>query len=430
MKAEKTNKKPRGFNILHPNQLKKLDCKKAFSDGDRLYFEKSSQNQGRWFLKYTSPITKKVREFPLGLWPSVSLELARKRAQEAREKVALGIDINQERDNEKEAARQAEENKLTFKQFFDEWFAQTKKPSLTSDTNIRQWLQTINDYCKPILNKPIAEIDEKDIVEVLKPLWQTKNETARKLRNRLEQIFGAAIGQKRLSFNPAAYKNNLDAYLGNVPKNVKPHEALDYRLMAQYMGELRKVERMSAYALEFIILNASRMKEARLAIWSEIDFEAKAFTVPANRMKVRKNGEHRIPLSDRSIEILKKLKPLAQDKSGNLDPNAFVFIGGNGTRAISDTAISDLAKLIASKIDGVDKITVHGFRSSFRDWGFELGGVDGELMEVSLAHSAKGVIETYRRGNAFERRKILMQAWANYSFGKYSLNVVQMDKAA
>ena len=418
--------KTMGLHNLHPSQLKSLAIKKNHADGGGLFLYKSNPQKGSWKFIYTFDSVR--REMSLGLYPEYSLSEARDKAEDCRRLRARGICPLTQQNQAKEAEKAKSQGKITFIQFFRQWFELTKKPTLTSATNIQQWNYTINHYCAAIHDRPIDEIDEIEIAALLKGIWQTKHETADKLRNRLEQIFNAAVGQKLRArgLNPAEYKNCLDAYLPDVSNVlvVNHHASLDWRKMPQFMQILRTQDFASAIALEFIILNVNRLSEALNAKWREFDLVDNIWTIPAQRMKVRKNGEHKIPLSNRSIEILEIMKQFATDDNGELDLNALVFKGAHGgNKPMSITSIEKRVNNVMGKI-GKDHATPHGFRSSFRDWGFELGGVDAELMEVCLAHSAGGEIKNYRRGDALQRRRIVMQSWCDYCSNIEKNNVV------
>ena len=306
-----------GLNNLHQTKLRGLSIGKNHADGGGLYLTKTSQESGSWFFIYIDA-NKNRKQMSLGKYPDLSLSDARDKAANCRKMRASGQDPLQERKDQNEAEKNKDKGKLTFGAFFDDWFCRVKSPSLSSAISRQQWKSTIRNNCKNILEKPIAEIDEQDVLACVEPIWQSNYPTASKLLGRIRLIINAAIGQKvrPRGLNPAEWAGCQEFNLPKGDHVIKNHDALDWRLMPQFMQHLRNKDLVTARALEFAILNANRLGEALGARWGEIDFDLKVWDIPAARMKKRK--EHRIPLSSRAIEILEQMKPLSDCAANSL----------------------------------------------------------------------------------------------------------------
>jgi integrase len=248
----------------------------------------------------------------------------------------------------------------------------------------------------------VADVDTALIIKVLRPIWSTKNETASRVRGRMESILAwATVNGFRNGDNPATWRNHLDKLLAKPSKvqKVTHHPALPYTEMGAFMASLRQQKGMAALALEFTILTAARTGETIGAVWSEIDLDGKVWTVPAARMKAEK--DHRVPLCSRAIEILTELK-----KTGS----AFVFPGPNPKKPLSNMAMLTLLR----RMERTD-LTVHGFRSTFRDWAAERTAYPHEMAEMALAHTVDSKVEAaYRRGDLFKKRIAMMQDWQKH----------------
>jgi integrase len=311
----------------------------------------------------------------------------------------------------KKAAREAEATRKTFGQCADE-LTKSKRSEWRNATHARQWRQTLNDYCGPIWNIPVDAIDTPAVLSILKPVWATKPETASRLRGRIESTLDYAKAHKRTGENPATWKGNLALILPRRQKLSRVHlAALPYQNVTAFVATLRETESIRALALEFLILTAARLGEVLGAQWAEIDSAAKTWTVPANRMKA--GLEHRVPLSARAMGIVGKM---AEVRTGD-----FVFPGQRRGRPLSQGALRKLCPAGA---------TMHGFRSSFRDWCGEETSFPRELAEQCLAHKTGNAIEqAYSRGDALEKRRALMDAWAAYVELRAGGNVVPMRAA-
>jgi integrase len=265
-----------------------------------------------------------------------------------------------------------------------------------------QFLSTLRMYAYPTLGKiPVGAVDKALVLKAIETIWYTKTETASRVRGRIEAVLDFAKTRGyRTGENPATWDGNLVHALparGTIAK-VEHHAALPYSELPDFMAQLALREGIAARALEFTLLTAARTGEVIGALWSEIDLDTKVWTIPADRMKVRK--EHRVPLTGRAVEILKAL-PRETD---------FVFPGGRKGAPISNMAMAQLLK----RIERLD-ITVHGFRSTFRDWAAERTSYPNHIVEMALAHVIGDKVEAaYRRGDLFDKRRKLMEAWAAY----------------
>jgi integrase len=384
---------------LTTKRVAKLTEAGRYGDGHGLYLQVTPAGVRSWLLRYE----RAGRERWMGLGPlhTFSLEEARARARQARQQLADGVDPLDARKAER-AERALESAKaMTFadaaRQYFDQHEGKWKNRKHRA-----QFLATLRDYALPVLGRlPVAAIDTGLVLKCIEPIWQSKTETASRVRGRIEAILDwATVRGYRAGDNPARWKGHLGEVLparGQI-KKIQHHPALPFAEVPDFMAQLAAREGMGARALEFLILTAARSGEASGAKWSEIDLEAKAWTVPASRMKGGR--EHRVPLSDRAIALLRAL-PRESD---------FVFAGERRGTAISSTAMANLL----GRMGRLD-ITVHGFRSAFRGWAAETTGYPNHVIEMALAHAIGDKVEaSYRRGDLFDKRRKLMEAWAKY----------------
>jgi len=366
-----------------------------------------------WIYRYT--LAGKRHNISLGAFPSVPIKDARIKAQKALVRLTEGADPRRTR---RAAAKVSGPiSTPTFKEFATAWI-DNNQSAWTNDKHADQWRYTLRDFAFPVFGeKTLNEIDETDVLRVLQPIWHSKTETASRLRGRLERIFSAARVQKlRDGINPATWRGHLDAVLPS-PKLVKRqrgekhHKALPYRLIPQFMADLREQEGIAALALEFLILNANRTSEVLLAKWGEI--EGDLWIIPGSRMKAKK--EHRVPLCRRSLEILSVAKSFSL-------ANSYIF--SSRDRPLSNMSMSAVLKRM--NIDA----TVHGFRSVFRDWVAEETDHSPEVAEMALAHTIPSKTEAaYRRGDLLDRRRRLMNDWQTYSESEPSKCVIQIKAA-
>lgn len=340
------------------------------------------------------------RDMGLGSFPEVSLAEARLAAAAAREKVRLGINpIEQRRGDAARDAILAAKSK-TFKACAQIVIAQ-KKAALKNPKAAAQWESTLATYVYPTLaSRIVGTITKQDIKAVLEPIWRTKHETASRLRGRIEAVFDYAKAEGCFEGdNPAAWKGALKPLLGEFKAGMQHFPSLPYADIAAFMVELRGREGVAARALEFAILTNARSGEVRGAVWHEIDLQAKHWTIPASRMKAGK--EHRVPLSDDALSLLNTLPRFA-----GCD---LLFPGARGN------PMSDMSLTAVLRRMGRDAITVHGFRSSFRDWAGEMTAHPREVIEHALAHQLKDKAEAaYQRGTLLQKRAVLMSDWAKF----------------
>jgi integrase len=390
---------------LTVKQVAKLVMPGRYGDGRGLYLQVTPTGVRSWVLRYE----RNGRERMMGLGPvgDFTLDEARERARKARQLLKDGIDPLDARKAERsrqatEAALAAAKNK-TFREAAEQYF-KFHSPKWTNAKHAAQFLSTLAMHAYPVLGKlPVAAIDKTLVLKVIQPIWQDKNPTASRVRNRIENVLDYAKVQGwREGDNPAAWEGNLEHALPAPGGQVKHHAALPFTQAHDFVVQLHKREGVSARALEFLILTATRTSEITGARWSEIDLKAKLWTIPAVRMKAKK--EHRVPLSARAIEILKSL-PRESD---------FVFPGGRKGTAMGGTAIVELLKRM-----GRADVTVHGFRSTFRDWAAETTTYDNFVVEMALAHKIGNAVEAaYRRGDLFNKRTHLMADWAKYCLSR------------
>jgi integrase len=390
----------RTLNRLKSKQVESLGAGRH-ADGGGLYLDRDDQGRSRWVFMWTR--NGKRRE--MGLGPAnkdgVSLARAREAAAAARDVLSKGGDPIEAR----EAAKREPVPVPTFGDVADA-FVKSLSPQWRNEKHRAQWAMTLKVYAKSLRPVPVDRIDTEAVLNVLQPVWQAKPETASRLRGRIERVLDAAKAKgHRSGENPARWRGHLDHLLPRRQKLTRGHhEALAYEDLPAFIGRLHAREGVAALALEFLILTAGRSGEIRGARWSEIDLEAKVWTVPASRMKAAR--EHRVPLSKRAVELLEAVKPLATGEDAS---SCFVFPGPATTKPLSENAFGMLLKRM--KVD----VTAHGFRSSFRDWTGEVSSFPREVAEAALAHTVGDATErAYRRGDALEKRRKMMEAWARY----------------
>ena len=378
----------------------------VYLDGQGLRLIVGATGGRKWVFRFM----RRGRSQEMGLGgASVSLAMARERAADARRMLAAG-------QNPIEGARLAKAGQPTFGQVADD-FLSAKQSEWRNAKHRAQWEMTLQRYCAPLRSRPVDEIDTMAVLEVLQPLWASIPETASRLRGRIETVLDAGrarglIGQHEA--NPARWRGHLDKLLPKRQKLTRGHHAaMPFAELPQFIARLRQRDAVAAMALEFTILTAARSGEALGARWDEIDFEQSLWTVPAARTKT--GCVHRVPLSGRALEILKELDAA---RTGD-----FIFPGQRPGKPLSGMAMEMILRRMQ-----VDRVTVHGFRSSFRDWCGEVSTFPREVAEAALAHVAGDQTErAYRRGDALEKRRRLMEAWAAYCEPKAG-NVVSIAR--
>ena len=372
-----------------------------YSDGGNLYLIVSPSGSRKWVLRFTW--RGRAKEMGLGSATVVSLADARDKAAVARRKLAQGLNPIDD--------RKRSGGIPTFGEMADS-VREALSAGFRNEKHKAQWKSTLETHAAPLRSKPVDTITTDDILAVLKPIWTLKPETASRVRGRIEKVLDAAKAKGfRDGENPARWRGHLDHLLPRPSKLSRGHHAaMPYEEVAGFITELRKRESPAALALEFCILTAARSGEVLGTRWSEIDIERKIWTVPANRMKAGR--EHRVPLSGRAVSILKRL--------AGLNMGEFVFPGQKPKKPLSTMAMKMVLRRM--KIEGA---TVHGFRSSFRDWAGNVTNFPREVTETALAHVIGDKAEqAYRRGDALDKRRKLMDAWAAYCEPRASGNVV------
>lgn len=352
-----------------------------------------------WILRAT--VGGRRPEIGLGGFPDVTLEQAREKAREIRELIRQGEDPVLARRSARDALRAANAKRVTFRKAAER-FLESKRLEFRNEKHAAQWATTLETYAYPVIGDlSVDSIELAHVKRILDPIWTTKTETAKRLRGRVESVLAYATASGfREGDNPARWRGNLDAVMPKPSRiaKVKHHRALPIDELSAFMAELSKQEGMGARALEFSILTAARSGEVRGATWNEIDFEAKTWTVPGDRMKAGK--EHVVPLSDPAVRLLKELPRM---KGSN-----YVFPAVKGGQ-LSDMTISAVCRRM--EVDAVP----HGFRSTFRDWTAERTSYPRDVCEMALAHAIENKVEAaYRRGDLLEKRRRLMREWAKF----------------
>ncbi len=367
------------------------------ADGGNLYLLVSRTGSKRWVFMYMRDGCQ--REAGLGSANAVTLAAAREKARQMRELLDRGCDPIAVRKEKRRVVP-------NFGEFADSLIGDIES-GFRNEKHIYQWRQTLGDaYCSAIRSKRLDEIMTVDVLRVLQPIWQTKQETAARLRGRMEKVFDAARAKGlRAGENPARWKGNLKELLPARRKLQRGHQpAMPWSDVPAFVGRLRGRLAISALALEFLILTAARAGEVYGATWDEIDLNAKLWTVPAGRMKAGR--AHRVPLTERALEILNELMALRQSKAAA----AYIVPGYRRERPLSNMAFKQLLMRM-----GETGFVPHGFRSSFRDWCSDCTDFPREAAEAALAHAIPDVVErAYRRGDLLDRRRSLMQEWAAF----------------
>lgn len=368
-----------------------------------LYLYVNEAGARSWVLRMM--VGEKRRHMGLGGYPDVTLAQAREKARQAREEVNTGVDPIAKRRNLASELRAQQLRETTFKQAAAAYI-DSHGDSWRNPKHRAQWNSTLETYVYPVVgNLHVRDVSQEHVMKILEPIWKTKNETASRVRGRIESVLDwAMVRGYRSGDNPARWKGHLDHLLPAASKvrKVEHRKALPFSEMPAFMKELRSQAGMAARALEFAILTAARSGEVRGATWAEIDLDAKLWTVPASRMKA--NKEHRVPLSETAVLLLKSLP--------KLEGNQMVFFAPRGGQ-LSDMALTQVVRRM--QVDAVP----HGFRSTFRDWAGEATNHPRELAEHALAHTLDNKVEAaYRRGDALERRRKMMNDWTKFCEGE------------
>lgn len=375
-----------------------------YADGLGLYLKVRDGNSKSWIFRYRTG--GKLRDMGLGPFHTVSLAEAREKAEVCRAMRLKGLDPLDERYQQRKVeAIQATET-ITFEKCAEAYIA-THRDGWKNGKHAEQWGATLQTYVYPVFKDiPVAAIDDALVLKVLKPIWKEKTETASRIRGRIENILDwARVMKYRTGENPARWRGHLDHLL---PKRsrvsaIAHHAALPIDETPAFIQSLQHEQTVVARAFEFCILNATRTNETMGMRWSEYDEKAQLWTVPGGRMKAGR--DHRIPLAKRSQLILAEMQDI---RTGD-----FVFPGG-----VPEKPLSSMAFLMLLRRLGRNDITAHGFRSTFRDWAAERTTFPNEVVEMALAHTIGNKVEAaYRRGDLFEKRRELAEAWAAFCAG-------------
>jgi integrase len=400
-------------NQLTATHVQKLKTPGMYPDGAGLYLQVTSVGAKSWILRYS--LRGRAREMGLGSLRKVSLAEARRKAVDCHRLLDDHIDpIDYRRQRRNEAAR-ATANTITFGEAAETYIA-AHRAGLKNLKHAAQWRTTIATYAEPVLGKvPVRDIDTGLVHRVLEPIWTTKAETASRVRARIEAILDwAKVSGYRSGENPARWRGNLDKLLSNRSKTrlVKHHAALSYDELPEFIRALRLQKGTLARMLEFCILTAARSGEVIKASPTEIDRHIKLWTTPAERMKAGK--EHRVPLSKRALELT------------SYGDDQYLFPGYLPGRPFNEGAMLKLLKRM-----GFEELTVHGFRSTFKDWARDRTRFDNYVVEAAVAHTLGDKVEAaYARSDVIEKRRALMEAWSQYCTCGETGNVVDLLKAA
>src|SRR5215471_16676445 len=391
----------RTLNRLSAFKVAKAKEPGMYGDGGGLYLRVADGGSKQWIYRYVT--NGRPRDMGIGPVHVLTLAEAREKAREASKLRLEGIDPIAAKHAQRAAAAVAAASAMTFRQCA-EGFIKDNEASWTNYKHRLEWERSLARYAFPVLgNLPIASIDTPLVLKVLKPLWERVPETASRVRGRIENVLGwATVHHYRTADNPARWKGHLEHALPARSKvaKVKHHAALPYTQTGLFMAKVRKDSRIGARCLEFIALTVARVGEANLAEWNEIDFAERVWTVPAKRMKAGK--EHRVPLSKAALAVVEDMRAIRVSD--------YIFPGKRTGRPVG----ANTALRIAKETADID-ITTHGLRSTFRDWAAERTSFPNEVVEMALAHAINSAVEAaYRRGDLFEKRRRLMEAWADY----------------
>jgi len=372
-----------------------------YADGDGLYLQVGQGGARSWIYRYM--LNGKQRAMGIGSAHHLSLTDARERVEEFRSLRSKGVDPIDARKKFRVQAKLAADSSLTFKQCAEAYIA-AHRPSWRNAKHAAQWSSTLETYVYPIFGDyPVQAVNTALVQKALDPIWSTKNETASRVRGRIEAILSwATVRGNRSGENPARWRGHLEILLPAPSKvcTVKHHSALPYPELPEFMAELRDQNGAAASALEFLILTAARSGEIRGAQWDELDLANRVWTIPAERMKAKR--EHRVPLSQAAIDVLENMP--SRRYVDHIFPS--IRLG----HPLSDMAILALLRRMRRH-----DITAHGFRSTFRDWVAEQTNYSSEVAEMALAHTIENKVEAaYRRGDLFEKRRELMEEWARH----------------
>lgn len=382
------------------------------NDGDGLYLKIGKGGGASWIYRFRW--NGKLRDMGLGSFADISLSEARELASEQRKFVKQGIDplAAREKRVDKEAVP------VTFTHCAARYI-QSHRRSWRNVKHARQWVSTLKTYVRPVIGtQPIEDITTQDILKILTPIWTVKNETAKRVQGRIENIldFASAHGY-RDPVNPARWRGHLDKLLAKPSRvqKVNHHPAMPYDQVAAFMSSIQFYNSMSSKALQFLILSATRTSEVLNSEWHEVDIVKATWQIPAERMKT--NREHRVPLSKQAMNLLLSLP--------RVKGNNHIFPGMKAGRPLSNMSLLQFMRGLGYGPSGEKGNYVpHGFRSSFRDWTGEVTSYPRDVAEMALAHAIENKVEAaYRRGDLFEKRRAMMQEWADFTLAKNKITL-------
>lgn len=389
----------RKTNRLTAMEVAKLEKPGYYCDGAGLYLQVSKSGSKSWIMRYT--LARKPCEMGLGSVVTFTLAEARQRAAVQRKLLADGIDPLATKRSDLLAKRLADASIITFDKAAAAFIA-ANSPAWRNAKHGEQWRNTLATYASPVIGElPVSKIETAHVLRILSPIWNTKTETATRVRGRIEKILDwAKVQGYRSGDNPAAWRGHLSEVLPTPSKvaDAGHHAALPWIEMGAFMKALRAAQGAGARAMELIILTATRTSEVLNAKWTEFDLDGALWTIPKERMKGFR--EHRVPLSDAALAVLARAK-------AESTASEYVFTGGKLA------ALSNMTCLATLKRMGRADLTVHGFRSTFRDWVSESTSYPRDVAEMALAHAIEDKSEAaYRRGDLIEKRRALMSDWA------------------
>ena len=392
--------------ITHAQATKITQPQRLYDTQRGLHLWIKSATSKYWIFRYAKNGTRK--DISLGAFPALKVVEARKKAQDLQSDIANGIEPRVKQHLPK--ATSPDSDSISFADFAKQFIA-NQRPSWRNSKHADQWTNTIETLANPVIGrKRLCDITTEDILRILQPIWESKTETASRLRGRLERILGAAtVRHLRDGVNPAQWRGHLEFLLAR-PEKVKKvihHPALPYTELPSFITELQTHDCTTAWALEFCILTATRTGEVRGAKWEEIQDDQ--WIIPAERMKAGK--EHRVPLCERTKQLIQKARAIK-----STSPYVFSFRG----RKLSSAALLYVLKRMK-----YSSVTVHGFRSTFRDWVAEETQHSPEVAEMTLAHTIANKVESaYRRGNLLEKRRLLLRDWQDFCLGRETSSAV------
>lgn len=399
-------KMARLINRLNSKKIDSICHGGYYPDGGGLYLQVKSIHSKSWVFRYS--FNKKSYEMGLGSQKFVTLAEARQKRDEFKKLIFAGTNPLIEKNKQRLEAQALLARKMTF-DLCAKSYIESQKVAWKNAKHADQWTNTLETYATPVIGKmPVDEITTNMIMKILEPIWTTKTETASRVRGRIELILNWATARGlRSGENPARWRGHLDNLLPkrSLVQKVIHHKAMPYPLLPEFMNSLRSHTDIASQALQFLILTATRTNETLNAQWSEINFEEKVWVIPAERMKAKR--EHRVPLTEATLTILASIK--------RVEFIPYIFASPLTKKRISSNALLDKLNALAPNY------TVHGFRSSFRDWVSEETQHARDVAEAALAHTLKDKVEAaYRRGDFFQKRLLLMTDWSTHccSFNK------------